>query len=63
MSILLKLNTTTHRFSIEILIPFLGLRMTSGNKGISAGLTLDLKVYFLKIDDTSIFSSIRANLG
>ena len=31
-------------------------------RGISDGLTFDLKLYFLKIDEIRIFSSISANL-
>ena len=36
--------------------------MTSASNGISEALTLDLKLYFLKIDEMRIFSSISANL-
>ena len=49
-------------FSIEMLMPCLGLRMTSASKGMSEGLTVDLRLYFRKIDATRIFSSISANL-
>ena len=45
-----------------MLMPCLGLRMTSASRGMSDCLTVDLSWYFRKIDETRIFSSISANL-
>ena len=47
---------------MEMLMPFLGLRMTSASRGMSEGLTVDLRLYFRKMEETRIFSSITANL-
>jgi hypothetical protein len=56
------LVTFYSRFSIDRWRPFLGLKMTSAKRGISEGVTVDLRWNLLRTEDTITFSSIKANL-